>query len=214
MPRYAHLHGFSSSANSSKGLELRRRFAERGLELELPDLNHPSFAELTFTTALEALDAMHARTGGDAGEPWCLSGSSMGGYMAARWAELHPGRVERLLLLCPAFALVDRWPALLGEDSMTKWEREGSFPLPDGMGQLQPVHWKLIEDARTHPKVPEPSVPIRIIHGRQDVVIPIASSQGFVARHPEVQLIEVDDDHVLARSMDTIAGQAFEFYGL
>ena len=46
------------------------------------------------------------------------------------------------------------------------------------------------------------------------MVIPIDSSRDFVAKHPEVKLVEVDDDHVLARSMDTIAGQAFEFYGL
>jgi pimeloyl-ACP methyl ester carboxylesterase len=30
-----------------------------------------------------------------------LIGSSMGGYIAARYAELHPEQVAKLVLLCP-----------------------------------------------------------------------------------------------------------------
>lgn len=45
--------------------------------------------------------------------PWntkikfCLIGSSMGGYLSCRWAQLHPERVESLFLLCPAFHFVE-----------------------------------------------------------------------------------------------------------
>jgi alpha/beta superfamily hydrolase len=46
--------------------------------------------------------------------------------------------------------------------------------------------------------------PIAIIHGVNDDVIPIEVSREFAANRPEVQLIEVDDDHRLHGSLDLI----------
>ena len=90
--RYAYLHGLSSSPLATKATHLRARFEAEGEALVCPDLNVPDFAHLTFDGALSALDAMAAASP-DA--RWRLIGSSMGGYLAARWAELHPRRVER-----------------------------------------------------------------------------------------------------------------------
>jgi pimeloyl-ACP methyl ester carboxylesterase len=50
----------------------------------------------------------------------------MGAYLALRFAHLYPERVDRLLLLCPGFAIVERWTFLLGEKAMD-WKMNGSI---------------------------------------------------------------------------------------
>ncbi|KAL3927013.1 MAG: hypothetical protein SGPRY_003020, partial [Prymnesium sp.] len=42
-------------------------------------------------------------------QPLGLIGSSFGGWAAAAYAERHPGRVHRLLLLCPVSWEVAKW---------------------------------------------------------------------------------------------------------
>ena len=111
--RYAYLHGFASSPLSNKGVALERLFSERGLPFERPDLNRPSFSKLSHGAMLAAVDEMDGRARAE-GQTWRFVGSSLGGWLAARWAELHPERVDRLLLLCPGFHLAERWPHLVG----------------------------------------------------------------------------------------------------
>lgn len=211
--RFAYLHGFASGPEARKGRWLAARLAGQGIELHLPDLNRPSFAELTVTGALAAVDEMVA-----AGPPearWCLVGSSFGGYVAARWAELHPERIERLLLLCPGFGLLERWPEMLGPEAMARWEREGSMEFPDGAGRPTPVHWGFIEDFRRHPPTPEVPCPTRIVHGRRDEVVPIEGSRRYAAARrsdlARVDLVEVDDDHGLLASLETIGREVLDF---
>lgn len=204
-PRFLHLHGFASNAQSVKGQRLAEAFSQRGVSLETPDLNRPSFATLTYSACLQYLEEMLA---GDA--PVVLSGSSFGGYLAARWAELHPDRVERLLLLCPAFDLVGRWPRILGQPAMAQWERDGTLVFPDRDGKPTPVHWGLVEDARRHPTHPEVPCPTVIIHGTQDEIVPIASSRDYAAARDHVRLVEVDDVHTLENSIDVVIRVALE----
>lgn len=205
--RYAYLHGFASSPNAHKATQLAPAFAKIGIRLERPDLNVPSFEQMTYTAILEALDTLHRR-GPKA--KWCLIGSSMGGYMAARFAAEYPERVHRLILLCPGFLLVDRWPSVFGEQAFAAWEQAGTLPVPDATGQAKPLHWGFIEDARTHPGRPSVPCPTKIVHGRGDEVVPVESSREYVIDHPEVMLHEVDDDHGLVASIPTIRELAME----
>jgi hypothetical protein len=213
--RHAYLHGFASSSLSTKGQALRRYYAERGGEVELhtPDLNHPSFAELTYTGMLAAFDAFDASLDASEGARarWRLIGSSMGGWVASRWAQLHPERVDRLLLLCPAFDFVDRWPVLLGAQAFARWREQGSIPIPDAQKQLVDVHFELYRDAERQPARPVVSCPTVIIHGTRDDVVPIASSREYAVAHENVELVEVDDDHLLVGSLARIEQVVDEF---
>jgi hypothetical protein len=206
----AYLHGFASGPLSKKGLVLAERLRGRGVELRLPDLNRPSFSRLTVTGALEAVDELVAGVDADGGR-WRFVGSSLGGYVAARWAELHPDRVARLLLLCPGFDLLSRWPLLLGWETFARWERDGVIPLADGAGRMTPVHWGFVEDARRHPPFPEVPCPTRIVHGTRDEVVPVETSRRYAAARPHVTLHEVDDDHGLLASVDAIGAEVEEF---
>lgn len=210
--RYAHLHGFASSRQSRKGTFLASFFAGRGCTLELLELNVPSFSRLTFTAALAVLDRLDAAAATGPSFRWRLTGSSMGGYLAARWAELHPARVERLALLCPAFDLAGRWAERSGSAEMAGWQERGFLELPDAEGRLTPVHWGFIEDARRHPAYPEVPCPTLILHGTRDDVVPIAISRGYAAARPQVRVVELDDDHQLLSSVDRIADEIAQFF--
>lgn len=210
--RYLYLHGFASNPRSRKGLRLRELFAEHAVDLELLDLNRPSFERLSYAAMLQALDS-RLLAPGDARRA-CIIGSSMGGYLAARWAELCPDRVAGLVLLCPAFDMGRRWPRVFGDEAMTRWKNTGSLVLLDGDGEPKPVHYGLIEEGLRMP--PYADVPCRtlIVHGTRDMTVPIDLSRAYAAARPNVELREVDDDHVLTASTDLIGGWALEFFGL
>jgi pimeloyl-ACP methyl ester carboxylesterase len=209
MTRYAYLHGFASSSKSYKGTTLARRLGP-DIELERPDLNVPSFERLTVTGALEELDRLHE----EAPDEWCIIGSSMGGYIAARWCELHPERIHRLVLLCPGFDLASRWPSMLGEAVWKKWREDGVITLPGPDGAPRELHWGFIEDFRHHPPYPEVSCPTAIVHGLRDDVVPIDTSREYADQRDNVSLIEVDDDHGLASSVDRIEAVVREHFEL
>jgi len=207
-PRFAYLHGFASSSRSYKGARLAETFAAQALEFELPDLNCPSFETMTYTAILAFLDDLYREDP----RPFCLVGSSMGGYLAARWAQLHPEKVARLVLLCPAFDLPGRWEKDNGKALMDAWRSHGSLRLPDASGELKELWWHFIEDARTHPTHPEVDVPTLIIHGTRDPTVPIESSRRYAKGHSQRRLIEVDDDHGLASSIELIRDEVLTFF--
>jgi pimeloyl-ACP methyl ester carboxylesterase len=210
---HAYLHGFASSSQSKKGQELRERYESLGREFLCPELNRPSFGEQTFTDNLAYLDQLDGEMQAQHGPDfrWRLIASSMGGYLGARWAEQRPDRVDRLLLLCPAFDFGSRWPKLLGDALMKHWEKAGKFPFPGPAGAPVEVHWRFVEDARSHPPHPVFSCPAHIIHGSRDIVVPIESSREYSAAHSHVELTEVEDDHPLEGSLEEIWRVVREF---
>jgi hypothetical protein len=212
-PALVYLHGFASGPASSKARALQARLAARGVTMLLPDLNRPSFAELTLSGALEVVSELWAREAGPGGR-LLLIGSSMGGMVAARFAELHPGRVARLLLLCPGFDMPSRWRSLLGPEKLARWEQEGTHSFDDLAGRPTPVGWRLMTDARAHPAFPEVPAPTVIVHGWRDAVVPVEVSRAYAAARPgRVRLVEVDDDHSLLGSLDLIEQETLAMIG-
>lgn len=213
---YAYLHGFASGPVSRKGTLMQRVFAERGLTLHLLDLNVPSFEKLTFSGSLTAVDEAD-RSLSRPEDRWRLIGSSMGGYLAARWAALHPERVDRMVLYCPGFGLVDRWQRLVGDEAMERWRREGEILWPDGEGRERPLHWGFVVDARTHPAVPSVPCPTLILHGSKDEIVTIESSRRYAAERDHVglvELIELDDEHALMGSLDLLVACTLQFFDI
>jgi hypothetical protein len=210
--RYAYLHGFASGPRSHKGNALARAFAARGLTFHLPDLNRPSFAEITFSGMLAAFDELDAATAG--GGAWCLVGSSMGGYTAARWSELHPEAVDRLVLLAPGFELPERWRQALGEEQVAEWRRRGWVEVPDLDGTPTRIGWRLMEDALAQPPYPEVACPTLVLHGRRDDVVPPETTERFAAGRANVTVEWLDDDHALVDSLPLIERRVLDWFGV
>lgn len=206
---YVYLHGFASSAGSAKGVFLRDAFAPLGIEVALPELNVPTFETMTYSTILTELDRLDRERRPAA---WRVVGSSMGGYLAARWAELRPDRVERLALLCPGFDLEARWPKYVGEAGMRAWESRGFLDVADHAEARRKLHWGFVEDAREHPAYPDVPHATLVIHGTRDDVVPVDFSRRWVGGRATARLIEVDDDHRLIASRPRIFDELVRFF--
>jgi hypothetical protein len=208
-PLYAYCHGFLSGPSSSKGRYLRSLLDRHGIHLHLLDLNGPDGpASLTPGGALASIEAFWASHAN--GSKMRLIGSSFGGWASARYAELHPDRVDRMLLLAPAFEL--RWHGIIGDSGVAQWRRDGvrEFTMPSS-GATVRIPWSFAvavdNDLGGHPP-PRLRVPTTIVHGEKDEALPIAASERAVAASQgAAELITVDDDHALVapRALQQIA---------
>jgi pimeloyl-ACP methyl ester carboxylesterase len=205
--RVLYLHGFASGPGSGKAQWFRRAFAERGVDLEIPNLVEADFESLTITDQLAVIERI-AR-----GEPVSLIGSSMGGYLAALYASRH-AEVQRLVLLAPAFHFPQRWPEELGAEKSAEWERTGRMEIFH-YGEGRPMHigWGLIEDGRRYDAEPSFSQPALVFHGTGDTVVPHTYSEAFAARHGNVELHLLASDHQLTDSTQVIWDRMVEFFG-
>lgn len=212
-PRFLYLHGFASGPNSKKGVALAGHYAERGLALERLDLRLPSFEHLRVSAMLAAVRQAIARGDSPERERVVLFGSSLGGFVAAQVAASDP-RVAALVLLAPAFQLVERWRRRLGEEGWRKWQESGWLETLDHTtGKTARVDFGFVSelDEIAGRALPEVRVPTLILHGRQDEVVDIATSREFAKGRSHVRLIEVEDGHELTASLPRIREEADAF---
>ncbi len=206
---YAYLHGYASGPTSFKGQQLASVWSARGATLHIPDLNRPSLERLTYTGMLEAFDDFVASRPPET--RWRLIGSSMGGLIASRWAELNSERIDRLVLLAPGFDLPNHWRQQLGPDGVDEWQQRGYVENPDPNATPSQIHWGLMADALTFPPFPPVACPTLLLHGRHDETVPIAGSRRYADRHPKVELVELDDDHQLLATLDEVEAHTARF---
>jgi pimeloyl-ACP methyl ester carboxylesterase len=192
-----YLHGFASGPRSSKAQFFRRRFEERGIAMQTPDLSDGNFEGLTISGQLRVIERAAPEGSGTV-----LIGSSMGGYLAALYAARHP-EVAKLVLLAPAFGFVQRWPTKLGDDTIAEWRRTGWLPVFHyGERMERKVGYELLQDAGQYEDYPQISQPALIFHGRNDDVVPVEYSEEFAARHPRVSLRVMESGHELLNVLD------------
>jgi uncharacterized protein len=207
-----YLHGFTSSARSSKAAWFRRQAAERGLELLTPDFNEPDFAGLTISRMVgQVLGVIDGLPDG----PVSLIGSSLGGFVALQVALRSP-RVERLVLLAPALDLSGGRLMELGDRSLEEWRRTDTLNVFHfGFGRMMPVRFSLYEDAgRYDALAARVTLPIQIFQGRQDAAVSPAMVERWAGARPQVELHLLDDDHQLMGSLDLIWREMARFLGL
>ena len=199
-----YLHGFASGPRSTKGVAFAAYFAERGIAIERLDLRVPSFEHLRLSAMLDVvISAISGRA--------VVIGSSLGGLTAARVAERDP-RVSALILLAPAFQLVERWREQLGP-AWDDWQATGSRELVDyTTGKLAKIDFGFVEDvAAIDVGYPDVSVPTLILHGVHDEVVPIERSRTFAKGRPNVTVIELDDGHELVASLPRLLAESERF---
>ena len=203
--RYVYLHGFASSPQSRKARAFSDSLADCGIKVEIPDLSQGDFAHLTVSRQLQVIEnTLH-------GEPCRLVGSSMGGYLASLYAASHP-EVERLVLLAPAFGLVDRWREMQGVEAIRRWRETGwQEVFHYGDKAMRRIHYGLLEDAENFPGFPDFHQPALVFHGVDDSVVGVDLSRIFVRSHPNVQLREVPSDHELLNVLDAITTDAIAY---
>lgn len=208
-----YLHGFASSARSSKATFLAAKLRGHGLDLHTPDFNEPDFSTLTITRMIgqvsRALDGLPSG-------PVVLIGSSLGAFVAIQAGLARPDRVARLVLLAPALDFGGSRMRDLGGVGIEAWQRQGSLPVFHyGYGRVIPVHYALYTDACTYDcRNAALTMPIQVFQGRRDTVVDPASIESWASARPNVDLHMLDDDHQLAGSVEYIWREMKRFLAL
>lgn len=214
---FFYLHGFASSPASGKAQDFKARFAQRGITLHVPDLNVPSFEELTLSAMIAHVAAEIRRLPYGAVN---LIGSSMGGavalHLADRLRDAEGGQVARLLLLAPALDFEANRINQLTEDGVRAWRESGWLSLFHyGENAERRVHYGLMADMLTYDAFQvDLKQPILIYHGVHDESVDYRQSVRFAETRPNVALRLVDSDHQLRDQVDTIWAEAITFFNL
>lgn len=200
--RIAYLHGFASGPSSKKARFFRDRFAERGIEIAVPDLTEGDFEHLTITGQLAVVERL---------APDVVIGSSMGGYLAALHAARQP-RVAQIILLAPAFGFARRWPLSLGPEKVDAWRRSGWLPVYNYAAQNEcRVHYGLLEDGEGYEDYPDVRQPALVFHGRNDEVVPYQFAEEFGARTPSAHVEVLNSGHELIDVLDYLWEETARF---
>ena len=209
----AYLHGFASSAQSTKGRYFADRFREHGLTLRCPDFNEPDFATLTMTRMLRQLEHELQAAAPD---PVTLIGSSLGGTLAILAAARFAARVDRLVLLAPAVMFAKPGHHLLPPERVDEWRRKGALPFfhyADNGERLLNVAF--YEDSLQYdPFGTRFTQPALVFQGQRDASVDPRTVERFAGDRPNVTLALLDDDHQLAASLPRMWNDMQPFLGL
>jgi pimeloyl-ACP methyl ester carboxylesterase len=197
-----YLHGFASSAQSSKAAFLSAKLAGRGIPLITPDFNQPDFEHLTVTRMVDQVLATLSGLPADRGV--MLVGSSLGAYVALAVARVRA--VSALVLLAPAIEFSADRLARVVDRTVEDWRRSGTTQVFHyGFGRTMSLGFAIYEDVANRPAPVPPNLPTLIFQGRQDTVVdPLVVERWAASRPGTVRLVMLDDDHQLAASLDVI----------
>lgn len=216
-----YLHGLGSHRGGEKARFLEEYFVRRGCGFTRFDFrghgdSSGRFEELTLSRHLEDLAAVLAHLeAGAAGPPprrIVLVGASLGALVVAWHSLLHPARPPRVsaqVLIAPAFRIIERYLAALGDFGRERWRRDGIYRFVGPWFQFD-LNWSVIEDAERYPHerlVRETSKPTLILHGTKDESAPFSLSREFAAAcpsHPRLVALE-GGDHRLTSHKERIA---------
>jgi uncharacterized protein len=198
-----YLHGFASGPSSSKAIFFAEKLTELGINVLIPDLNQPSFENLTLTSQLAVIESAITHL---PEAPLLVFGSSMGGLLATIKSSTAKN-LRAMVLMAPGFGLLKRWPAILSQASVDQWRQQGSIDIfHHGLGRSLPLRYNFIEDAakyqtenlRVH-------IPTLVFHGKNDTTVPITESEDFARNNPHhVVLHALNDDHQLIASLPSM----------
>jgi pimeloyl-ACP methyl ester carboxylesterase len=208
-----YLHGFASSARSTKAGYFADRLRERGVALHCPDFNQPDFRTLTLTRMLAQLQQRLENAGE---RPATVIGSSLGGTLAILAAEKFASRIERVVLLAPAVMFAKPGHHLLPPERIEEWRRRGSLPFFHyAFNEERPLDVGFYEDSLKHDafgaRLDQPTL---VFQGLRDTAVDSRTVEAFARTRPNVTLSLLDDDHQLVASLPRIWEGVAPFLGL
>jgi pimeloyl-ACP methyl ester carboxylesterase len=208
-----YLHGFASSAKSTKAGYFADRLREHEIALRCPDFNEPDFSTLTLSRMLDRV----AQQLDDAGSrPATLIGSSLGGTVAILSAARFADRIDRLVLLAPAVMFAKPGHHLLPPERIDEWRRRGSLPFFHYAHNAErSLNYEFYEDSLRHDaftaRIDQQAL---VFQGLRDASVDYGTVEAFARTRPNVTLSLLDDDHQLIASLPRIWESVAPFLGL
>lgn len=197
-PVGVYVHGFRSHCNGEKALTIaddaiRKRRSWLRFDMRGHGLSDGDLVEQNISSGLEDLMAVFDLLGD---RQLVAVGSSMGGWISVLAALRRPRQVIGMVLMAPAFNYVQKSFATLPAPVLAQWKREGQMTFPDAY-EREPytVEYRLIDDARQYDVLESPveiTVPLHIVHGDADTIVPLATTLEFIANaHTSRVMLEV-----------------------
>ena len=210
--RVVYLHGFASSAGSTKAAWFGERLLGHDVAFDCPDFNQPDFATLTLTRMVDQLGTRLARIDG----PVTLIGSSLGGTLAVLAAEPFKQTVDRIVLLAPAVMFAKPGHHLLPPERVDEWRARGALPFFHyAYGEERPLGYSFYEDSlRYNAFDAMVSQPTLVFQGLRDASVDYRTVEAFARTRPNVTLSLLDDDHQLIASLPRIWDGVADFLEL
>jgi len=207
-----YLHGFASSAQSTKAHYFAERLREYDIVIECPDFNEPDFATLTMTRMLDELGASLSRV--DDGV--ALIGSSLGGTLAILAAARFAPKIDRVVLLAPAVMFAKPGHHLLPPERIDEWQRRGALPFFHyAFEEERLLNYSFYEDSLHHDAFNGVlTQPTLVFQGLRDPSVDYRTVEAFARGRPNVTLSLLDDDHQLIASLPRIWEGVIDFLGL
>lgn len=205
---FVYLHGFASGPTSKKASYFNEKLTARGITAKIPDLNDPSFRDLTISRQIDQVETLIDDCASNV-----LIGSSMGGLVATLCA-MRFSTVKALILMAPGFGIEKRWGDLVEADRRESWKDRGTIKVKHyATGCEEDLSYRFVEDLETYStRNIQVSIPTLIMHGIKDDVVPIGESKNFKENNPRfASLIELDDNHELVLSLPTIWSESEKF---
>ena len=208
--RVFYLHGFASSAKSTKAAYFAERLREHDIRLDCPDFNEPEFATLTLTRMIDQLGSNLANGA------VTLIGSSLGGTLAILAAQKFASRIDRVVLLAPAVMFAKSGHHLLPPERIEEWKRRGALPFFHyAHGEERLLNVSFHEDSLRHDAfnavIQQPTL---VFQGLRDASVDHRTVEAFARTRPNVTLSLLDDDHQLVASLPRMWESVAPFLGL
>ncbi len=179
-PPYLFLHGLGSARKGEKSTSLLAHAQARGrgfLRFDMRGHGESSgrLGRVTIGELIQDTLRVLEHTG-----PAVVAGSSLGGLVGAYAAAARPELVRALALLAPALGLLADLGAML--------DARGRLWTNDGQGFV--VEPRVLADAKAldeHGLAARLCVPVLVVHGAADDVIPFRASERLFAAIPHAQ---------------------------
>ena len=213
--RVLYLHGFASSARSTKAAYFEQWFASLHVPFRCPDFNEPDFKSLTMTRMLRQLETELTGDGSSAA-PATLIGSSLGGTLAILAADRFADRVDRVVLFAPAVMFAKPGHHLLPPQRIEEWRGSGTLQFFHyAYGEERPLDFAFYEDSLRHDALDASfTQPTLVFQGVRDASVDYRTVEAFAHARPNVALTLLDDDHQLTASLPRIRDGMEKFLGL
>lgn len=202
-----YVHGFRSHCNGDKALTFaddaaRKHRSWLRFDMRGHGLSSGELVRQNISSGLQDLESVIAYTGN---RPLILIGSSMGGWISVLAALRQPQRIVGMVLMAPAFNYVQKSLATLPEPVLAQWQREGRMTFPDAYDrEPYTVEYQLIDDASQYDVLGTPielDMPLHIIHGDADAIVPLSTTREFVdnahARRLTLEVVPGGDHRLL-----------------
>ncbi len=204
-----YLHGFASSAQSSKARYFAEKFASLPqVDYDAVDFN-PTPRDFQYVTTTDLIGRLRQYVLDHHLDRLSFIASSYGGLIALHYAHRFGG-VDKMLLLAPGVIWLS---GRLSDDELAQWERAGAVPIyHPAFQQKVSVRYDLQVDGLRYLTPVPPAAPALIIHGTRDRTVPVEHSRQYASDFAgRVRLVEVDADHDLNGHLDLIWSQVGVF---